>query len=131
LTMTVADFSSSFLLLYFVSTLDFQNIANPGHLTSTFYAFTMLRSTVLITGGNRGLGLEMVKQLASSPTSQVEKVLAVCRKPADAEKLREIAAKGEKVKILRLDVTDYDSLPHFAEDVEVQKCSKYHFQVQF
>lgn len=58
--------------------------------------------TVLVTGSNRGLGLEWVRQYADLEWS----VLATCRKPAEAEQLNQIAAAHGNVTVYRLDVTN-------------------------
>jgi NAD(P)-dependent dehydrogenase (short-subunit alcohol dehydrogenase family) len=55
--------------------------------------------TVLVTGANRGLGLEFVRQYAAEGW----RVLAACRDPAHATALRKI--KGD-VAVHRLDVTN-------------------------
>jgi NAD(P)-dependent dehydrogenase (short-subunit alcohol dehydrogenase family) len=59
--------------------------------------------TVLVTGANRGLGLEFVRQYAADGW----KVLAGCRDPGAATALGELAAAaGGRVRVLALDVTD-------------------------
>ncbi len=56
--------------------------------------------TVLITGANRGLGLEFARQYAADGW----KVLATCREPQSAVELNAIA--GE-IQVLPLDVSDF------------------------
>ncbi|HEY5046532.1 MAG TPA: SDR family oxidoreductase [Rhizomicrobium sp.] len=63
-------------------------------------------TTILVTGANRGIGLEFVKQYADAGAD----VLACCRRPAEAAELREIAQKSGKVKVLALDVADPHSI---------------------
>jgi len=64
-------------------------------------------TTVLITGANRGLGLEFVKQYAARGFE----VLATCRNLKDAEALQVLAQKpSHHVKIYPLDVTKADSI---------------------
>ncbi|MEW6674166.1 MAG: SDR family oxidoreductase [Thermodesulfobacteriota bacterium] len=59
--------------------------------------------TVMITGANRGIGLELVKAYAADGAQ----VFACCRRPQSAEALRGIAAKtGGRVSIHQLNVTD-------------------------
>lgn len=58
--------------------------------------------TVLITGANRGLGLEFARQYAARGW----RVIATARKPAEATALAELAAAHPGVSIERLDVTD-------------------------
>lgn len=56
-------------------------------------------TTILISGANRGIGLEFVRQYA--PTGA--KILACCRKPEEADALR--AVEGD-ITLHTLDVTD-------------------------
>jgi NAD(P)-dependent dehydrogenase (short-subunit alcohol dehydrogenase family) len=58
--------------------------------------------TVLITGTNRGIGLEFVRQYAARGAT----VIATVRNPDAAAELRAIAAQFPKVIIEKLDVTD-------------------------
>jgi len=59
-------------------------------------------ATVLITGSNRGLGLEFAKQYADEGWD----VIATCRTPEKADELNAIAAKHKNVFVERLDVLD-------------------------
>jgi NAD(P)-dependent dehydrogenase (short-subunit alcohol dehydrogenase family) len=59
--------------------------------------------TVLVTGSNRGLGLEFVRQYAADGW----RVYAACRAPGEAGDLRKLAAGSDgRVELLALDVTD-------------------------
>lgn len=58
-------------------------------------------TTVLITGANRGLGLEFARQYAADGA----KVIACCRNPAAADKLADLG-----VRVEQLDVTDAESV---------------------
>jgi NAD(P)-dependent dehydrogenase (short-subunit alcohol dehydrogenase family) len=61
----------------------------------------------LITGANRGLGLEFVKQLAA----RGDRVFATCRKPAEAKALKDLQKKyGGLISITLLDVSDPSSI---------------------
>ncbi|PEN13706.1 hypothetical protein CRI94_06425 [Longibacter salinarum] len=65
------------------------------------------KGVILITGSNRGIGLEMVRQLASSAAT----VIATCRRPDEADDLHELAdAHTDTVDVLQLDVTDPDAI---------------------
>lgn len=56
--------------------------------------------TVLITGANRGIGLEFTKQLLEKG----ERVYACCRRPDSAFALKELSALHLELTILELDV---------------------------
>lgn len=63
--------------------------------------------TVLVTGANRGLGLEFVRQYAGDGW----KVWAACRSPKSAKELKALQAQHtDGISILALDVTDSDSI---------------------
>ena len=59
-------------------------------------------STVLITGSNRGLGLEFVKQYAAAGWN----VIATARDVTGAKELRELAARHPRVTLEKLDLLD-------------------------
>jgi NAD(P)-dependent dehydrogenase (short-subunit alcohol dehydrogenase family) len=67
--------------------------------------------TVLITGSNRGIGLEFVKQYAERGWT----VIATARKPAQAEALNALASEHGNIVIEQLDVTDYSRVDELAE----------------
>ena len=59
---------------------------------------------ILITGANRGLGLELTRQYLSDDATQI---FATCRHPDRAKQLHELAANnGDRIRILCLDVSD-------------------------
>lgn len=60
------------------------------------------QGTVLITGSNRGLGLEFVRQYAARGW----RVLATARNPGAATELRAVAAQNKNVTVDSLDVED-------------------------
>ncbi|MDX1484591.1 MAG: SDR family oxidoreductase [Alphaproteobacteria bacterium] len=68
-------------------------------------------STVLITGANRGLGLEFARQYAADG----DRVLATCRDPDGAEDLGRIAGD---VSVHGLDVTDLDAVAALARRLD-------------
>jgi NAD(P)-dependent dehydrogenase (short-subunit alcohol dehydrogenase family) len=67
--------------------------------------------TVLITGANRGIGLEFVRQYAA----QGWNVIATCRNPEAAGDLNAIATEHEKVIVERLDLLDHAGIDTLAE----------------
>ena len=66
--------------------------------------------TVLITGSNRGLGLELVKQYAAAGWT----VIATARDPDRATELRMLAAADDRIRIERLDVRDTGAITALA-----------------
>lgn len=71
-------------------------------------------TTVLITGANRGIGLEFVKQYHAEGV----RVLACARVPSRAEALVQFAAKsGGKVTVHPLDVSSAASVTHLKNEV--------------
>ncbi len=73
----------------------------------------------LITGANRGLGLEFTRQLLGRGDS----VIACCREPDSAKALQELVdPAGDRLTVRELDVTDADSiaeLPHDLPGIDV------------
>src|SRR5204863_5015567 len=64
-------------------------------------------SDVLITGANRGIGLELTKQYAA----EGDRVLAFCRSPQSAKALHELASEsGGRVAVHQMDVGDEKSI---------------------
>uniref|UniRef100_A0A4W5RJW6 Zgc:92161 n=1 Tax=Hucho hucho TaxID=62062 RepID=A0A4W5RJW6_9TELE len=73
--------------------------------------------SVLITGANRGLGLEMVKQMVESPCP-VRQLLACCRDLDGLRSLRDLAKKHPNViTVICLDATDPCSIKESAKQV--------------
>lgn len=66
--------------------------------------------TVLITGANRGIGLEFTKQYAADGWQ----VLACCRHPQSALDLQTLAQANHNIKIYSLDVTDFAQIDALA-----------------
>ncbi|KAJ0001303.1 hypothetical protein NQD34_006323 [Periophthalmus magnuspinnatus] len=78
--------------------------------------------SVLITGANRGLGLEMVKQMVETqgPLTPVSALFACCRDPDGprAEALQALAKMHkDTIKIIRMDTADRSSIKQSAEQV--------------
>ncbi|HEY3327487.1 MAG TPA: SDR family oxidoreductase [Novimethylophilus sp.] len=70
--------------------------------------------TLLITGANRGLGLEFVKQYAAAGW----RVLACCRDPGQARALGKIAADSQgRVMSHALDMADFHAIDTLAEEL--------------
>jgi len=73
--------------------------------TSVCYATEDTTKTILITGANRGLGLELARQY----TATGWQVIGTARTLASAEELR-----GLGVQVMQLDVTDQESVDRLA-----------------
>lgn len=70
--------------------------------------------SVLISGANRGLGLEFARQYAADGW----RVFAACRDPAKAVKLADLAKGTEgNVTLHRLDVLDFDTIDALAKEL--------------
>ena len=78
----------------------------------------MVRS-VLITGGNRGIGLEFVRQFLQDKSSPFEYVIAICRDPTNANDLIDLKQKHPKqLHVIELDVTNFEQYKAVVESVE-------------
>jgi len=72
--------------------------------------------TLLVTGSNRGLGLEWVHQYAQDGW----RVHASCRHPAEAGELRSLAKRYPNISIHRLDTTHQDEIQALATELREQ-----------
>jgi len=68
-------------------------------------------ATVLITGVNRGLGLEFVRQYAAAGWT----VFGTCRDPDNATEVKKLATAAENVTLYKLDVSDAAAIAELAE----------------
>lgn len=74
-------------------------------------------SGVLVTGANRGLGLEFARQYAAAGW----RVFACCRKPADAAGLQAVASPSQgRVTVHALDVADHSQIDRLAAELRGQ-----------
>ena len=72
---------------------------------------------VLITGANRGIGLEFCKQYAANDWN----VIACCRNPATADELNKLANTHQNIQIERLDVSDFGQIDALALQLKDEK----------
>lgn len=72
--------------------------------------------TVLITGSNRGIGLEFTRQYAALGWN----VIATCRRPAEADVLSDLAAENSNITIEQLDVLRHDMIDALAKKYKEQ-----------
>lgn len=71
---------------------------------------------ILITGANRGLGLEFTRQFLE----RGERVVATCRQPGRANELTRMAAEHPgRLKVLPLDVAQGRSMAELAREIEL------------
>jgi len=68
------------------------------------------KTTVLITGANRGIGLEFVRQVSERDWN----VIATARNPEAANELQALAAADPNIVIEQLDITDYPAIEALA-----------------
>ena len=69
--------------------------------------------TVLITGCNRGIGLELARHYGGRNW----RVIATCRAPDQADALRALADGDGDIVIHRLDVTDGEAVTALADEL--------------
>ena len=74
------------------------------------------KPTVLVTGGNRGIGLEFVKQYAEDGWN----VIATARNPKKAKELNALAEQHSNIVVEQLDVTDHTRIDWLAENYKDQ-----------
>lgn len=72
---------------------------------------------VLITGANRGIGLEFTEQYAKEGWN----VLACCRAPLNASNLNALANTHTNIRVLKLDVADFAQIDALALQLKDEK----------
>jgi len=73
-----------------------------------------ITGTVLVTGANRGIGLELTRNYAERGW----RVYATARKPAKADALNAIAAEHDNVTVEQMDLLDLDGIDALAARLE-------------
>ncbi|MEC9375167.1 MAG: SDR family oxidoreductase [Pseudomonadota bacterium] len=95
--MISKELRGSYLLVNLVCFL----IANNNAIANNHEIIEVYQPTVLITGSNRGIGLEFVKQISSKEWQ----IIATTRNPESASELKKIST-ASNITIEKLDVTD-------------------------
>jgi len=72
-------------------------------------SMSLTAKTILVTGANRGLGLEFVKQILQMKTSPAV-LIAGCRDPNSAEDLQALAKSNSSLKVIKLDIEKDDDI---------------------
>nr|XP_056718679.1 C-factor-like [Euleptes europaea] len=75
-------------------------------------------TSTLVTGSNRGIGLELIRQL-SEKSNGPKWIFATCRDPEgdSAQELRNLAAKHPEIEIIQLEITNPSSIQTAAAKV--------------
>lgn len=71
-------------------------------------------ATILITGANRGIGLEFTTQYLA----RGDRVLAACRNIAAAQELKQLCISYPQLVLLQLDVADDQSIAAFPQKIQ-------------
>jgi len=74
------------------------------------------QGTILITGSNRGIGFEFVKQYVK----QNWKVIATCRQPNEADELKSLEKLNENLRVLSADITQQESINNLSQELDNQ-----------
>ena len=74
------------------------------------------QGTILITGSNRGIGLEFVKQYIKHNWT----VIATCRKPSEADELQSLAKLNGNISVLSADITQQESIDSLSRELDNQ-----------
>ncbi|GAB4357098.1 MAG: SDR family oxidoreductase [Methylohalobius sp. ZOD2] len=72
--------------------------------------------TVLVTGANRGIGLEFVRQYLQAGW----RVLACCRRPREARDLQALTNRFDALHIHPLDISDFERIDQLAADLRAE-----------
>lgn len=73
-----------------------------------------LQSTIFVTGANRGLGLEFVKQYLATGSQ----VIASCRNPDAAAELKTLESQNDTLTVYEMDVADHEAIDRVTESLK-------------
>lgn len=78
----------------------------------------LIPRNVLVTGSNRGIGLELVKQLIRK-SNHPERIFATCRDPDNpsAQEMKNLAEKHKEIEVIQLDACKPSSITEAAAKV--------------
>lgn len=77
----------------------------------------MIFNSVLVTGANRGIGLQFVKEFLRLGKGQIANVIATYRDPATTGDLNELAKSNSQLNLIQLDVRNYSSHDGFRKSL--------------
>ena len=75
----------------------------------------MIFHSVLVTGANRGIGLQFVREFLRLGNSKIANVIATYRDPKTADELNELAKSNDHLNLLQLDIKNYASHNEFRD----------------
>ncbi|AWB65244.1 short-chain dehydrogenase [Saccharobesus litoralis] len=73
--------------------------------------------TILITGANRGIGLEFVRHYLAQPNNRV---IATCRQPDAASELNKLAHTNKHLNVVPLDISNPKSIQQLQKELANQ-----------
>ena len=91
-------------------------IISTWSINSQALEFDNEQPTVLITGSNRNIGLEFVKQFSNKNWN----VIATTRRPEDAKDLNDFAKNNKNIAVELLDVTNNEDISNLSKKYENQ-----------
>lgn len=89
--------------------------SRPGLGRSGSSIMAATKTVSLVTGGNAGIGYEIVKKLAENPDQQV---LMACRDTGKGEAAAASMGAPKNVNPIQLDITDDESIEHCFKTIE-------------
>ena len=91
-------------------------IISSWSINSQAIEFDNEQPTVLITGSNRNIGLEFVKQFSNKNWN----VIATTRRPEDSKDLNDFAKNNKNIAVELLDVTNNEDISNLSKKYENQ-----------
>ena len=75
--------------------------------------------SIFITGCNRGIGLEFVKQFLSLPNPP-ECIFATCRSLERASELKSLSERSKNLHVMEMDVNDYERFSQVVSELDIK-----------